>query len=379
MIVPGTTGVSAKLDLTFDQVAVDYDSIVDIQLQADENLHDYACVTINGIPTRAVNDYVGVNVRFIVSTGANYVHEFFGTVDFVEPVSSASGGLVNGSPFQTAKVHCYGNSYRMRGKTSKVWEHTTLDQMANKLAHRYGFSSSVIKPKRSIPRFVQESESDWEALVRYASVYGYKVTLNGTHLHIYDPLAAMARFRSFHRLSTADVDKVDSPGKVYKFEAMVGRAAVDGIHKDACVTVMDPSGRQYDLTTSKVRGTSGGKFTVRENHVVDSYAEGRAIIDAATRSAYDFQATVECLGVAGAYPGGVVDLTGYRSDLDGLWYVSSVKHSVHSGSFTSILEIKKFAEMPLSFTATQPYSKPPSSVISKGEWVSSRDSVACYA
>jgi phage protein D len=372
VILPGMAGVSAQLDLTFDNVAVDYDSIVDITFEVDENMHDYACVVIRGIPVRAVNDYIGTNVLLIVSSGAQFRHDFEGTVESVEPVSRAREGVVNGSPFQTAKIHCYGNSYRMRGKRSRVWENVSLQGMASTLAGNYGFSSCSIAPKRSIPRFVQENESDWEAIVRYASLYGFKVNLHGTHLHVYDPMAALSRSRSLHKLTTTERGKANVPGKVTSFQADVGRHAVDGIHKDATVHVMTDSGRRFTVSSSGVQGLPPGEFPHHMNHTVDTYAEAKAIIDSEARREYDYVGSVSCIGVAGAFPGGVVDLDRYRSGLDGFWYVSSVKHSIHSGSFSSALTIKRFAEKPLSLTSTQAYVKPPVSIIKNGRWEASK-------
>lgn len=374
MIGKTYAGVDASLDLTINGVAVNYDSIVNLTFEVTESLHDYACVEMSGIPTRAITDYQGAVVKFVANTGPKFRHEFYGSIEVVEPVAVSRDGFVNGFPFQGAKLHCYGNSYRMRGKKSRVWESITVQDMAEEMADTYGFSLDVPKVLLSSTRHVQQAESDWATLVRYCGIHGLRVNVHGTHMHIYDPMKALSRNRSLHRLAYKGINA--HPGKIVEFKGHFGRDASDGTYYDVVVPVMGPV--EYEVRSSEVLGTSGSQFDKRVVDAVDSYAEAKRIIHAEARDSYDWHADVEVDGLAGCYPGGIVDVADYRGEFDGFWYVKSVKHTINTNAFFSNLKLSRNVSEPLRSTATSAYRTPPVAVLRNGVWKSSKKKVTIY-
>jgi len=374
MIIPTFSGVRAELDITFDNVPVNYRNIVSIEFEVDENMHDYACVTLKGIPTRALDDYQGVNTYFKLSSGAKYVHEFVGTVEFIVPTSLAREGLMNGSPFQSAELRCYGASYRMRGAVSKVWNLTSLDEMAISMGRKYGFSVDAPRMPLVYDKYLQSAESDWDALVKYSSMHGMRVNLHGTHLHVYDPVMALGRQRSLHKLNTSGRTGLsNTPGKIVEFHPVVGSGASDGVYENTIVTVLNDAGEEYDVSSQDVLGTSGQpRFTRREPHLAHSLREAKASVYSSAANRYDFSASVKCLGLAGAYPGGVVDVDRYNAVVDGYWYVKGVRHLINSSIFSSSLTLMKNRNRGLSEgDSVTPYVDPPLPDLVDNTWVAS--------
>ena len=374
MIGKTYAGVDASLDLTINGVAVNYDSIVNLNFEVTESLHDYACVEIAGIPTRAITDYQGASVRFVAQTGPKFKHEFYGVIHVVEPVAVARHGLVNGFPFQGAKLHCFGTSHRMRGKKSKVWEKATVMDMAESLADTYGFSLAVPNVKLAATRYVQTAESDWSAIVNYSAMHGLRVNVHGTHMHIYDPMKALSRNRSLHKLAHRGIKA--HPGKIVEFKGRFGREAADGTYYDVVVPVMGQA--EFAARSSDVLGTSGAQFDTQVLDAVDSYAEARRIIQAEARDHYDWHADVEVDGLAGCYPGGIVDVSDYGGEFDGFWYVKSVKHNINTNVFATHLSLSRNVSEPLRSSTTAAYQPPPPVEMKNGVWKASKKKVTVY-
>lgn len=381
MIIPGFAGVSATLDITIDNRSVNYSSITQIDFEVDEDMHDMCTIEIKGIPARAVSEYHQAPTRVTMSNGAKYVHDFTGTIEKILPVSNTIEGTVNGSPFQSAKLVCFGASYAMRAKKSRLWEGYSVHEMATEMAKEYGFSVSAIQVRPSYPRYLQTAESDWAALVNFCHMHGLRVNLHGTHLHVYDPQLAAVRARSYHVLTTLSTSSFKViPGKITNFKGSLGRSASDGVYENTVVSVFEDHDVQYDVSTAEIRGTTESpRFEERLGHIVDSYAEAKAIINSRLTESYDYHATVDCLGLPGCYPGGVVTVDEYRSDVDGEWYVKGVSHSIHSSAFTTTLKLAKNVEVPLSDRPVAPYRTPPPSILYKGEWAAAKEAIDVYS
>lgn len=378
MITKSRSGVGAALDLTVGDVEFDYNSIVRLEVDLEDNMHDYASLEVAGLPPRAVTEYRGAPVRFLIDSGGSYSHEFVGRVEHVAPVSEASGGLVNGSPFGAATIHCYGASYAMRGDKSRVWERVSLAEMATSMADSYDFSVDVPETKLIKERFVQETESDWQALVRYAGEYGFRVTSHGAHLHVHNPRTAAHRNISFHKLTpvqTMPDGAIPSPGKIISFSGDFARESIDGEYKDAVVGVLSDD-RTYDVRTSEVRGLEVDplRAPIEERLAanVDSYAEARALIRRTHADRYDYRADVLCVGLAGCLPGGIVALDRYNASYDGLWYVHKVRHVVVDQQFTTQLSIVTNSGDRFEDGIVTDFTSPPNSVYKLGRWVSSK-------
>lgn len=381
---PGT--VSPKLELTINNVEVRYQALNGIELVMEENHHDMLKIKLNGIPPRAVTEYRNAGVYLYLDTGAGYTEKFEGYVEKVIPVSKVSGGLMNGSPFQDATLVCLGASYVMRGARNKVWDGYKLEDVAIELAKKHSLSLDVPKDNLLYTKVIQSQESDWQFLVRYAGMLGYSVTCHGTHLHVFDPYKAAGRTISFNKLLTTRATKMNlrpHPGMINEFRGEFKEDHYDGIRNGITVTVMQPDGNQFDVSTKDTKGlTSGARVEYHLNTSVDNYQEAIRIINAESKKYYDYEAEVTVVGMLGCKPGGVVELDNYAAEYDGLWYVSKVHHMLgSSGVLLTTLGIKRNIESELNTeTNTQVFTRVPDSKFDtlSNKWMTRRNQYRVY-
>lgn len=377
MIYKHPYGVSPTLSVTIDGASVAYDTIKEVEVFLEENLHDMAILSMVSLPPRATAAYRGRPVQVTLSTGGTYFHEFVGYVVDVVPQAVTHAGTSNGSPFQDAKLVCLGSSYMMRGATSKVWGNMRLDEVAIDLSSKYGFSVDVPADPLVFAPMVQSNESDWQFIVRYSKMMGYAVTLHGSHLHVFDPYKAAARSISFNKLiSPKDVSATIAPhpGNIATLSANLTNSHPDGVYKDTVVTVHTDGLDVFDVSLRELRGiTKPALFRDRVSDAVDSYEQAVRAIQEQSKEHYDFTAEVECLGIAGCVPGGVVKVDEYGGEVDGLWYVKSVTHKLNSGVFVSRLGLgKNISSELLIDTPVSAYTPPPAPALIKDSWVASR-------
>ena len=387
MIIKPPYGVSPNYDLTIGNAQVDYQALNSIELCLEENKHDMLKLEMAGLPPRAVTEYRGLGVRLTFDTGPGYQDEFTGYVTEVKPHSHTSAGLMNNSPFQDVTIVCMGASFDMRGAKSRPWEETTLGDVARQFAKDYKMSLDAPQnaDERVYRLMLQDSESDWQFLVRYAGLLGYSVSGHNTHLHIYDPFLAASRQISYNKLMTSRGSKLDGtavPGRISDFKGRFTRRHADGVFKNSVVTVQQDDGLTYDVDSREVfRITTGTAPRLQDNlsHPVETYAEAIRVINRRSREEYDYEATIEVVGLAGCQPGGVISLDNYAAEFDGLWYVRGVDHRLASGGFVSTLDVARNVRSELeSGTITERLQSPPQPVWFNNKWQSSKRRYRAY-
>ena len=374
MIAKKPYGVSPTTTITVGNTSFDPSAVGRIELTLEENSHDMLVMELAGIPPRAITDMYDKPVDVSISTGGNFYQQFVGYVEEVRPESFTGFGLLNNSPFQTVRVICMGASYSMRGARSNTWNGYQLSTIARELSSKYGFSVDVPADRAVNDALVQTNESDWQFLTRYAKFLGYSVNVHGTHLHIYDPYKAKSRQNSYHVLTTLRKNKNDvtpAPGQIIEFNGNFSRRHIDGEYKEHRVTVVNDDNTTYDVSSSNLDLQHNGvaRYPNRVTEYVDNYEEAARRISAVSKEKYDYYATATVLGVAGCVPGGIVKVDNYNGDFDTFWYVKSVKHSVHTDSFSTELELAVNTKSELKFTNTQQFTTPPTPVYSKGSWI----------
>ena len=384
MIRKDAYGISPDLTVAIDGVPVNYYALNEVELFMEENMHDMCVLRMSGLPPESLLGYRNRPVQVLIDAGASYYQEFVGYVTDIRPMSMTKDGLMNGSPFQDAAIVCLGVSYEFRGDKSFVWADHRLQDVVAALCNAKGFSAEVPNDTLILSPMLQQSESDWQFMVRYAKQLGYAMTMHGTTLHVFDPYMATSRNISFNRLVSAKNlgrGVRAHPGQITKLNASLTENHPDGKYKDTVVTVHeDELGLVYDVSLRELRGLSApARFADRVPDSVDSYEQAVRAINARTKEFYDYNAEVTCLGVAGCKPGGVVEIADYEAAIDGLWYVRSVRHSVTSGVFTSDLCIARNIESELLLPSSAPAFRPASpSVLRSGVWASSKRSVNVY-
>lgn len=383
MIVRKPYGISPTFELAIDGVGVDYHSINVLNIDLEESKHDVLKIQMSGIPSRAIIDYYNAPVSLTLKYGLYYTHTFNGYVIDVRPHSITAGGLVNDSPFQEATLVCMGASYSMRGSRSKYWGSYTLTDIAKELSEKYGFSIDVPKTPLVHETVAQTNESDWKFLVRYSEILGYKVNVHATRMHIYDPYYAAARVSSFHKLTTlkkSGTGVTDVPGQILEFNGSFSRRNSDGRYSSTSVSVIDHDNRLLHVTTRDTLGLNKeAEFPNRQQHVAHNYEEAARYIDSNRKQFYDYTADVRVSGIAGCLPGGIVEVDNYGAQFDGLWYVRSVKHTLHSDGFFTDLRLAKNSTSTIEVFTYPVLDDAPESRYTSDRWESSRRVVNEYA
>lgn len=374
MIFRGRLKSSPVIDVTFDGISMNYQSIGKVELMLDENKHDTLVVTIRGMNPRLLVEMINIPVRATWYVG-NQGHTFVGYVYSVNPHSITKEGLVNNSPFQTAEVVCLGASSAQRGKKTRVWSSVSLNTIVAQLADTYRISYSVPQDVPTFQRLIQDGKSDWEFLVKTCSDIGLSVTMHGTHLTLWDNIRYLARRPSYHEiisLRTPSARTIDVPGRILDFNASLKtNVGVDASGVDRSGAVFSNVGPYKANTGAGREATSPWVDTLPIN--ISEYDAADAVIRAANTNTFPFTATATVTGIAGCIPGGVINIVDFGSDIDGLWCVSGVKHTAMNDRFITQLSIASFTYNadPVDLPPAIPLAEPPSSALVNGSWVAS--------
>jgi phage protein D len=386
MIKQTNNPLSPKVSFEINGVEIDYFSINQLSIDLEENKHDIVTFVMSGIPPKAITDYEGAPVRFSISSGSGRTQTFVGYVLYVEPEYDIRAPVINGSVFYTAKIVCFGASVSMKSTKQRVWENTGIHKIGQEIAAYYGFSIETLKDDFVISRIVQTNESDWEFLSRVCLTYGYSFRVEGTHLSIWDPFKSIGRRESYEVLTPVNAITDAIPGSILKFKGTFGTLTPDGSSYRYQLSSFDASGLvASNNDPNSITAWSGvvetPKFLKSINASATSIGEARKMISAKRRHTFPYNARLEIAAGAGIVPGGVVAIRGYKSGVDGLWYVKAVKHTVGGNSYLTELEIGKDHNTSGSFEtpAVQLASTAPDPVFVDGNWKASKDSVVIYA
>lgn len=386
MIIKTNSGLSPEVSILINGVEVDYAAINKVTLSLDENKHDICTLTFVGLPPKSITDYIDAPVRVFLSSGQTRTQEFCGYVTYVEPVSNTRSGTANNSPFQLTNVVCLGASVSMKGSKNKVWESTSIPIIAQEMAYRYGFSLDVYLDTFEFPRLVQSSESDWAFITRIATEYGMRVTVHGTHMHIWDPFKAIGRLASFNRLYTSRKTLDNIPGAIISFTGTFGYVTPQGVSTNYKTASLDRFGTIVSVDSAALPDQSwsrhghSSKFLNEINTTAQTVEEASKYMGQYNRKYFAFNANVRVTGGAGIVPGGVVEVDEYNSNFDGLWYVQSVQHVIGGSQYLTELGLAKDFNTTKSYEvpAVARFSKPPSSVLLGGSWKASSTKVNTY-
>lgn len=387
MIINGTGPLAPKVYFRINEVEVNYFSIGKIELELNINKHDILTFTMSGIPPKAITDYIGAAVDFSLNSGSGRRQDFKGYVMYVEPEYEHKAPVVNASVFHTAKIVCFGASIVMKGAKQKVWKETTIYKIASELSDDHGFSVDCIKDEFTIPRIVQATESDWEFLVRVCNTYGYAMTVHGTHMSVWDPFKSIGYRRSFERLLASSSYSGPAPGSILSMHGTFGQLTPDGESYKYQITTMDSTGvvisvlDDYSSSDNSFSGLAQEPMYVsRVPESATSAAEAEKLIGAIKRKNFPFNATVKIVAGAGMVPGGIVEVAGYNSNFEGLWYIRGVKHNITTAEYNTDLYISKDYNTSNDYIVppTSLPELPPDSIFINNKWRASVKKVKLY-
>jgi hypothetical protein len=386
MIIQSSHPLSPKVEITLNGVAVNYNSIVQFDMELHENEHDMLIIEIMGIPPRAATDYIGVAVYALIDSGYGRSQAFHGYVVSTEPSSVTKQGLVNKSLIQSTKLNCIGASLPMKEVSSRVWDSPTLGNVVKELAKKYHFSLDYPKDSFKPTRLVQALESDWAFLRRVVMSFGYAMSVHGTHIHIWDRSKAVGRLPSYHQILTMTKNMENTPCTILTFDAYLGLLSSAGNSSKSVNTILDNQGNIFsiDATQTELASTktiSESKFSMPLKKSYQTLEENIRAVTASEQYKSIYRATAEVVAGAGIVPGGTVDLKGYESNFDGLWYVSGVCHKMAKEKYTTVLTLLKnddYVKDPTIPPVTS-FTKPSEPVFLNAQWVSSMEKVNEYA
>jgi hypothetical protein len=374
---------SPDVAVVISGVSVDYASITSVSVDITENNHDMAVITFAGLIPKAITEYVGAPVYISVATSPSQICSFYGYVAYTAPEAYTRRGLVNNSPFQSARVVCFGASYDMKAQKNKAWNSVSLLDVVSTLADTYKYSYSIPEDSFVWPRIIQTKQSDWSLLEYAVDSLGYDMTVNGTHIHIYDSYKAISRKLPYVELKTvrgAEGSPQYVPGAIMEFDGTFGDVTPDGSSNNYKLTGLDNFGKIVNTDDIKEWSEFGEKVESRFTHELTYNTNSVEMLNRISKSIhkkyYPYNANVTVTGTVDALPGSVTKVDNYASQFDGYWVVKKVKHLVTRSNFVTELKIATDSTniSPPVVSAGSAYQEPPTPKLSTdSRWESSRE------
>jgi phage protein D len=283
------------------------------------------------------------------------------------------------SPISTMMVRCYGASIRMRQPSSRSWQNRTVPSVVREVVSSYRFSSEIEDHPYVWPVIAQPGINDWEMLRNLAAMIGYRVQATATHLRFYDPAGVVQRPHIVPRLTTRKMGVMTSP-TIKEFRPTFGGVTGGGYSGVIVADGFDTlTGKGFTLTSVAEKPLLGiDRPSVSAARQIESNAgtvgQARVELDAARReSLWPITATIISSGSTDIVPGNLVNVQGFNTEYDGLWYTKSVEHLMENGKFESTIEVGKDATGALDVQLPNLIvQRPPVPMMISNEWVSSR-------
>lgn len=389
MIFKGHSDLSPKVTISIDNVPVDYTSIKRLTVELREGMHNVVILEFAGLNPRLITEYIDRPMKVTIEMRERDTFTFCGYLAYLEPFSMSHEGTVNKSPFQMTRVYCFGASYVMKSKQSRIWENVTLADIATTIADKYKFSVSVPNDLYRFKRLTQSAQSDWSFLIESAESLGYSVIAENSHIHIWDRYKAISRKRSYSTLYTirgTGGDPSPQPGQILKFDGRIGSVTPEGSRTFDTIHMLDRTGNLFSISSKDSTDESSlgtpleSPFTNTFNVNADSYEMGKKLVAGELRKKFPLSANVDVVGDPAIQPGGIVNVNEYNTQFDGFWYVTGVRHEITMSTMMTSVEIIKDS---LGTPTTDPsvttmYTPPPVTALQSGTWISETEMVNVY-
>jgi phage protein D len=276
----------------------------------------------------------------------------------------------------------------MKGKKSRTWESLTLSQLVSDILSSYRISYEVPADPFIFSRIVQSAMSDWELLVTTCGRLGYRMSMNGTHLRIYDPFHALHRSSEYVVLESvkgASLDPSYKPGRIQRFETTVGAVTTAGTNNDVNVSFIDHEGQIETVGPREGFASDYGRFftsrfTDQTTINADHYDMAVRLAEAERRKSMPFHASVWTTGVPNPAPGSVVDISGYSTESDGFWLVEATTHTFVRSMYLTEMDISRDSTGadPARLSRAIPKVTQPLPILLRGTWAASKEYSLVY-
>ena len=389
MIFKSTSPLSPNVSVFIKSISVVTNSLQQIVINNSENKHSMATLTFSGLPSGTLSTYLNKAIKIEVKYPNLKTETFTGTISFIQPTSNTNDGLVNDSQLQIVNMVCFGASYRMNSRYSKIWSNVSIADITKSFADKYNFSLSVPNNPYRFPSLVQKQETDWSFLLKAISYLGYSGTVEGTHIHIWDPSNSASHKTSLSTITTLKNKKGsidESPGQILTFNVTIGSSSFLGrTQGTASINVLDSNNNVYKITQKESESSVMGEdlsnlYTTDLPVKATSFAMANELLKGHLRKGFPVSASASLTADTTIKVGGIVYLDKYGEDFDGYWYVNQVTHRIfHSQMFTDIEISKDGLNKDTSvYNGYSSYVDPPDSALIKNDWVSSKDMVDVY-
>lgn len=359
------------------------ESVYRVVLSLDEGMHDVLDLFITGGKPSRLSAYNDMPI--LVEWGNAVTTAFVGYVAEVRPEYYTNVDVLNGanpdvrSPIARMQVRCYGASTRMRTPNSRSWQNRTVSSVVREILSGYRFSTDITEHKYVWPIIAQPGCTDWEMLRNLAEMVGYRVSAAGTHARFYDPAAVVQRPHIIPKLTTSRATAATSP-TIKKFTPTFGGVTGSGFAGKLMLEGFDTlSGTPFNLTSGTgptILGTD--RPVTRAARHADSNAGtvGQAMVELEAerrKNLWPITAHIICSGSTEILPGNLVNVQGFNTEYDGLWYTLGVEHLMERGKFESTIEVGKDATGALNVQLPNLIvRRPPAPMMISNEWVASR-------
>ena len=391
MITTGISPLGINWNVIVNNSPVDARHINRVTIDYAENTHDIATVDFVGTPSVIIADYLDKPVAISMVVGGGINQSFFGYIKNIDAASVTSIGLIDSSPFQVMRAICFGASYFLKETNNRIWNNVTLFDIVQQIANPYRMSYSVPNDSFKFARIVQNKNTNWEFLVKVCNQLGYRVSCHGTHIHVWDPLKALAHQPSYtiiRGLLGKNKNYTPSPGDIIKFEPVIGTHTISGANTTNSVGYVTPEGTvgtvsNYDLPLSE---TYINDNPIQTNQTLSINAQSfemaqRIVTAEKLNQSFSYHAHVEIMSDPSIVPGGIVKVEGYGNNFDGYWYVNKVVHELVSESMLSNISISKNTPDDNfdKFPKVKKYKFAPEPILLNNRWVAQTEYADVYA
>lgn len=390
MIFKSSSPLSPSVDISIDNVPVNYMTLQRITVEEKENMHNMTVLDFVGMNPELMHQYLNTPIQVKIELRDRPAYTFYGYIVYLEPTSVTKDGVVNKSPFQITRAYCFGTSYKMKSKVSRTWENISLPEIATELADKYMFSVSVPDNPYRFARIAQKSESDWQFLVKVSNLLGYSVLMEDTHLRVWNPFKTVYHNVSYSMLMNIRGSRGDvspQPGQILKFEGRIGAVTTDGARTPDTIKFLDKDGQTLSVNNGEDFESTGfgtvlqSEFENVLNINADNYAMANALATGELRKKFPMTAHVEIVADPSIRPGGLVYINEYNTEFDGFWYVNAVNHELTQSHMLTRLDISRdsMGTTTTDVPTASAYVSPPAPSYFNGKWRSSSEHVHIYS
>lgn len=391
MITTGISPLGINWNVIVNNSPVDARHINRVVIDYEENTHDIATIDFVGTPSVIIADYLDKPVAVSMTVGGGITQSFFGYVKSIDAVSVTSIGLIDYSPFQTMRAVCFGASYYLKETNNRIWNNVTLNNIIQQLANSYRFSYSVPEDSFQFLRVVQNQNTNWEFLVKVCNQLGYRVSCHGTHIHVWDPLKALAHQPSYtviKGLIGKNKNYTPAPGDIIKFEPVIGTHTISGANTTNSVGYITPEGTIGTVSDSDFYslGTYANENPTQTSQTLSINAQSHDMAQRIVKAEklnqeFSYHARAEIMSDPSIVPGGIVKVEGYGNNFDGYWYVNKVLHELVSEAMISTITLSKNTSDDNfdKFPKVKKYLPAPEPILLNNRWVAETEYADVYS